>query len=112
MRRPPVSRRAPISTRAPHLRVQAFQNIGRGQRAHLGGFVHGIADAQRLHGRDEAPLELAGDPPVDDEALGGDAGLAVVDGARLHGGRTARSEIGAGHHDEGIAAAQLEHASS
>ena len=33
---------------------------------------------------DEAPLELVVDRLVHDEALGGDAGLAVVDDARLH----------------------------
>ena len=38
--------------------------------------------------------------------------LAVVDDARLHGGAHRGVEIGAGHDDEGIAAAQFEHASS
>jgi hypothetical protein len=59
------------------------------------------------HGLDEAPLELVVDAFGHDEALGRDAGLSVVDGARLHCRRNGFVQIGAGHHDEGIAAAQF-----
>ena len=54
--------------------------------------------------------ELVGHRLDHDEALGGDAGLAVV----LHAGGHRRPhgvvEVGRGQHDEGVRAAELEHA--
>ncbi len=58
---------------------------------------------------DEARLELVVDGVGDEEALGGDAGLAAVDAARADGGVDRDVEVGGGHHDEGIAAAELQH---
>ena len=53
-------------------------------------------------------FEIGGDALVHDETLGGDAGLAVVDGAGLGGHLGGTVEIGAGHDDERVAAAQFE----
>jgi hypothetical protein len=52
------------------------------ERADLGLRVERIADLQRPHLLDEEALELGGDLLVDDEALGGDARLTVVDRPR------------------------------
>ena len=46
----------------------------------------GSPTLQRFHAVDEARLEVVVDLVGDDEALGGDAGLAVVDAARADGG--------------------------
>src|SRR5260221_17785 len=43
------------------------------------------------------------------EPFGGNAGLAVVDDACLHGGGDGGVEIGTGHYDKGVASAELEH---
>ena len=53
--------------------------------------------------------ELVGDRLLDDEALGGDAALAVVLVARAHGRRRRGVEVGVGEDDERVRAAQLEH---
>ena len=82
---------------------------GGGERADVGVVLHGVADLQRLHAGDEARLELVVDRVGDDEALGGDAGLAAVDAARADGGCDRGVEVGGRHDDEGIAAAELEH---
>ena len=66
--------------------------------------VEGVTDAKAFHTLDELALELVGDRVGDDEALGGDAGLSVVDDAGLDGGGYGGVQIGAGHNDEGIAA--------
>ena len=71
--------------------------------------VHRVADLERLDAFDEAALELVGDRLVHDEALGRDARLAVVDRARLDRGPHRGVEVGARHHDERVAAAELEH---
>ncbi len=47
--------------------------------------------------------------PVDDEALGSDARLTVVDRSGLDGRRRGRLDVGGRHHDEGVAAPELEH---
>ncbi len=44
----------------------------------------------------------------DDKAFGGDAGLAVIDDPSFNGGVGCEIEIGGRHHDEGVAAAELE----
>ena len=71
--------------------------------------VHRVADAQRLHAGDEQLLELVGDVVVHDEALGRDAALPVVLHARGHRGLRGLLEVGRRHHDERVAAAELEH---
>ena len=95
--------------RAAHLLVEPFENIRRGERPHLRGFVHGVAHPQRRHARHQRPLELRGNPRVHDEALGGNATLPVVDGARLNAYPRRPFEIRTGHHDERIAPAQFQH---
>ena len=92
-----------------HVGVERLDGVGGGERAEFSVLVEGIADAQVLHAVDELRFELGGDGFGDDEALGGDAGLAVVDDAGLHGGGDGGVEIGAGHDDERIAAAEFEH---
>ena len=62
-----------------------------------------------LHGIHEAAFEFVGDALVDDEALGRDARLPVVDETRLNRHLHGLLQIGARHHDERIAAAQFEH---
>ena len=61
MRRPPVSTRAPAATERSTCSSRSGQDLGCGQRTHLGRFVHRVADLERLHARHEAPLELVGD---------------------------------------------------
>ena len=52
----------------------------------------------------KAVVDLVGD----EEALGGDAGLAGVDAAGFDGGFDGDVEVGGGHDDEGVAAAEFE----
>ena len=87
---------------------QVFEDLGRGEGADVGGFEHGIADAEGGHAGDEAFFELGIDALVDDEALGGDAALAVVDAAGLDGVVDGGVEVGGGKDDEGVGAAELE----
>ena len=73
--------------------------------------VHRIAHHQRSHAGREGGREFVVDGVGDDETLGRDAGLPVVDRARLRTAvATACSQVGARHHDERIAAAELENA--
>ena len=83
-----------------YIGIQRGDGVCAGQRAELRAFVERIADAQVLHALDELALELIGDFLRHDEALGRDAGLAVVLNARIDRGRNRGVEIGAGHHDE------------
>ena len=69
-----------------------------------------IADEfERRFVRGMAALEFVGDWRSDDETLGGDARLAIVDRARLDGRLHCSVEVGARQHDERVAAAQLQH---
>ena len=72
--------------RALHLLGELVADRRGGERADLGRRVHRIADLERRHAADEARRERVVDRLVDDEALGRDAGLAVVDRARLDRG--------------------------
>ena len=58
---------------------------------------------------DEASRELVGDRVVDDEALGRDARLAVVDVRAFTAMSRGASRSARRHDDERIAAAELEH---
>ena len=109
MRFPPVSNFAPALMLASTCFSMSLTICGVASGPMSVDFVERIADLQRLHGGDELLLEIVGDLLVDDEALRGDAGLAVVHDARLHGGRHGVVEIGGRHDDERIAAAELEH---
>ena len=87
---------------------EVFEELRSGEGADVGGFEHGVADAEVGHAGDEALFELGIDAVVDDEALGGDAGLAVVDAASLDGVVDGGVEVGGGEDDEGVGAAELE----
>ena len=82
--------------------------MGRGEGADVGGVEHGVSDAEGGHSGDEALFELGVDAVVDEEALGGDAGLAVVDAAGLDGVGDGGVEVGRGKDDEGVGATELE----
>ncbi len=71
----------------------------------LRALFEGIADAQLLHALYKLALELVGDFLRHNEALGGDAGLSIVLDAGVDCGGDCGIEVGARHHDEGIAAA-------
>ena len=68
----------------------------------------GSPSFQRLHLADEFLFEGIGDLFVNDKALGGDAGLTIVDDARFHSGGGGFLKICAGHDDERIAAAEFQ----
>ena len=71
-------------------------------------FVKRIADFQRFHFFYEEAFEFVRDFFRDDESLGRDAGLAIVEHARLHADGDRLLQIRAFHHDKWIAAAQLQ----
>ena len=79
-----------------------------GEGTDVGCVLHGVADFHGFHAGDEAGLEGGVDLFVDEEALGGDAGLAGVDAAGFDGGCDGEVEVGGGHDDEGVGAAELE----
>ncbi len=87
------------------LGFEDFDGAGGGEGADLGAFLHGVAYADGFHLGDEAGFEGVVDLVGDDEALGGDAGLAGVDEAGADGGFDGEIEVGGGHDDEGVAAA-------
>ena len=86
-----------------------FQAALGGKRAEIGLLVEGIADFKRFHGGHETLLKFLGNRLRDDKSLGVDAGLAIVEDARFHGRGDRFVEIGAGHHDERVAAAEFQH---
>ena len=94
--------------RGLHLGLQLVDDARRCEGADVGVILHGVADAHGLHAGDEARFEGVVDLVGDDEALGGDAGLAAVDAARLDGGLDGEVEVGGRHDDEGVAAAEFE----
>ena len=87
------------------LGFELFDDLGGGERADVGGVLGWVADLDGVHAGDEAGFEGLVDGVVDEEALGGDAGLAGVDAAGADGGLDGEVEVGGGHDDEGVAAA-------
>jgi len=87
---------------------KVFDGLRCGERAEVGGFEHGVADAKFGHAGDETFFKLGVDAFVDDEAFGGDAGLAVVDAASLDGVFDGDVEVGGRKDDEGVGATELE----
>jgi len=73
----------------------------------VGSRVEWVSDGQRLHSSNKLALELFRDLLRDDKALGGNAGLSVVQDACPHSDLDRSVQVGCGHHDERIAAAQL-----
>ena len=90
-------------------RIKILHAIGSRQRAQFGFLVERIANFQALHLGDELALELVGDGLGHDEALGGNAGLAIVLTCAPSPPCDGRVQIGAGHHNKRIAAAQFKH---
>src|SRR5215210_3350731 len=93
----------------PDLRVHVLEDVRGGERPHVRVLVHRIADPQGLHALDVAALELVSYLLVDDDPLGVDARLAVVERPRGDGHVDGFIQIGARHHYERVAAAELEH---
>jgi hypothetical protein len=79
------------------------------QRPYLRGRVCRIANFETSNRGDKTLLELGRDMLMHDESLRRDARLPVVDRSRPHGNVDGPGEIGAGHDDERIAAAELQH---
>src|SRR3712207_1142058 len=92
------------------LPVHVLEDLGRGERPHVGLLTHRVADLERRHLLHEAALELVGYLLVDDDPFRVDARLPVVERARGDGGPYGLLQIRAGHHDERVAPTQLEHA--
>src|SRR5207342_157192 len=71
--------------------------------------IHWVADLERAHSLNELLKELLIYFVRDNESLRCDTGLTGVNGAGLDRSTQRRFEVCAWHHDECIAAAQLEH---
>ena len=63
--------------------MKAADGTGSGERTDIGRRIAGVANLQRLKSRDEFTLEFVRNLLVQDESLGGDAGLAMSAGAKL-----------------------------
>src|SRR5262249_24252817 len=90
--------------RVGNLRFHALEHAGQRQRPYVGRVLHWVADLELGDRLDEARDKAIIDGPVNDEALGRDAGLAVVDVARGHRRLDRRFQLRAGKDDEGVAA--------
>ena len=96
----------------PHLTeavFERFEHIWRGQWSNIGAFFEGVADFQRRHSCHEALLEFMGNALVHDKTFRRNAGLPVINGARLHRSFHGRFQIRAGHYEERITASKFEH---
>ena len=89
------------------LLLHLFGDLRRRERADFGRFLHRISDDERLHGSHEAGFEVGVDILVDDEALGRDAGLAIVHRAGFDGRRESDFEIRGRHDNKGVGAAEF-----
>src|SRR5204863_7107847 len=92
-----------------HLLVDAFEDAFHRKRTNVGGLVQWVADLQILHTLYKASLKLVGNRFSDDEALGRDTRLTIVDGARFDSCGNSCIEIGAGHDDKGVTATKFKH---
>src|SRR5208282_2824959 len=88
--------------------VEILDGIRSGERADIRFGIEGIAELERLHAADKFLLEFIGDLFVNDEALGGDAGLAIIHDTGFDRGGGGFLEFGAGHDDKRIAATKLQ----
>jgi hypothetical protein len=70
--------------------------------------VQGVAYSKRCHPTGELLGELVIDVGVDNEALAGDAGLAVVGDPSTHRDCRRGLYVSAGQDDEGVSAAEFE----
>ena len=113
---PPLAGQAVAAGREPrpgldrplHLVVEIAEQVFPGHGADVGRAVHGVAHLELLHPPDQLLLEAVGHGLVDDEALGRDAALAGVDGARPRRLARRRFRVGVGEDDERVGAAELE----
>src|ERR1700694_2658858 len=92
-----------------YLLLKRAQDIRRRQRPHIRSRIHWIAHLERRHTLGKLLLELFCNAIIDNEALGSDARLPIIDDARLDGGGNCAIQVSAGHHDEWVAAAECEH---
>src|SRR5206468_4910968 len=92
-----------------HLAVEVIAQVVACLRTDLRLGAERIPHPPRSHVGHEQVEEGLGHRVDDDEALGGDAALAVVDEARLGGGARGSPDVGVPEDDERVAPAELEH---
>ena len=92
-----------------HIRVQRSNCIGIREWTKFCLVICRIADHQRLHARDKFSLKCICNRLGNDEALGRNTGLPVIDDSGLHRRLDRCIQVRAGHHDKRIAAAELKH---
>src|SRR5439155_721296 len=92
-----------------HLAMQVVAQVVACLRTDLRLGAERIAHPPRSHLGHEEVEEGLGHRVDDDEALGGDAALAVVDETRLGGGARGGRDVGVLQDDERVAPAELEH---
>src|SRR5208282_2383015 len=92
-----------------HVAIKRSNRVGAGKWTELRALIERIAHAQVLHALDELALELVGYFLRLNKAFGRDARLTVVLNPRVDCSGDSRLQIGAGHHDERVAAAQFQH---
>ncbi|CAO0831782.1 hypothetical protein SMICM17S_09809 [Streptomyces microflavus] len=80
-----------------------------GKRSDVGGLLQRVAHGEGAHPGGEVLGERVVHVGVDDEPLGGDAGLAVVLDAGGDGGGRGLLDVGRWQHDVRVAAAELQH---
>ena len=98
----------PSRKRRLHLLVHVFEDLSGGQWSDFRRFLKWISHFQRFHLFHKAPFKIIVDNCANDKALGGDARLAIVDGARFYRSRYGLIEIRRRHNEERIATAQLQ----
>src|SRR5439155_15196026 len=91
------------------LALQRVEEVAPGERTDLRLRIHRVADDQILHALRETSLEVVADGLDDDEALGGDARLAVVLIARADAGGRSGLKVRVREDDERIRSTELEH---
>ena len=98
-----------MSQRILHLRVHAHTQIFTVQRRQRGGRIHRIAGLQLGTFGQKQRHKFIGHRFGNNNALGCIARLAGIAETRIAGFFRRRGQIGIGHHDKSIAAAQFEH---
>ena len=88
--------------------VESLENLWCGKWADVGRLVQRVAHLERPHPLHKGLLESIVERRRHDEPFGGNARLAIVDGPCLDRRVDGAIELGAGHHDERVAAAELE----
>src|SRR6185437_2572348 len=91
-----------------HLSFQIVKDRRCCKRAHIGRWIHRIADLKRSHRFDIPLLEILVHRVRNDKSLRGDARLPVVDNPRADPGLHGLGEIGRRHDVEWIASTKLQ----